>query len=209
MRARTYTDEEFIEAVKESVSVRQVLAKLNLKHTGGNYQQFYRNVESLGLDTSHFTGQIHHTPQTAWNKKDISTYLVIGKTKGLSPRQRNFIFENNLLGTKCVWCSLQDNWNGKPLKLQIDHINGNRRDNRLENLRLLCPNCHSQTETYGGNNKKLNNIANGTEPDIKLNDRRVSYKKDCIDCGKKVYREALRCKACNNKYVSNSAAPRT
>lgn len=160
MKPRTYTDEEFIEAVKTSVSVRQVLTKLKLKFTGGNYQHFYSTVKKLQLDTNHFTGQAHCTSTEAWNKKDISNYLIIGPKKGLSPRQRNYIFKNNLLGDSCVWCGLKNTWNGKPLKLQIDHINGNRYDNTLENLRFLCPNCHSQTETFCGLNKKNNNIKN-------------------------------------------------
>lgn len=65
-----------------------------------------------------------------------------------------------LLRKQCYLCGLK-NWRGKPLSLHLDHVNGKKNDWRLDNLRLLCPNCHSQTETYGGKNKKPRRIANG------------------------------------------------
>ena len=63
------------------------------------------------------------------------------------------LLRNGLLPKACAHCGL-DEWRGKPLSLHIDHINGVKNDHRLENLRMLCPNCHSQTETYGGRNVK-------------------------------------------------------
>jgi hypothetical protein len=56
------------------------------------------------------------------------------------------------LKEKCYECGLSDTWNGKPITLEIDHINGNSLDHRVENLRLLCPNCHSQTSYFRGRN---------------------------------------------------------
>ena len=61
--------------------------------------------------------------------------------------------EEGLLENKCAWCGIKDEWNGKPITLQLDHINGINNDHRLENVRILCPNCHSQTETYCGRGK--------------------------------------------------------
>lgn len=67
-------------------------------------------------------------------------------------RLRDRLIKDGLLVEECAICHLSNIWNGLPLTLQLDHINGIHDDNRLENLRLLCPNCHSQTETFGGKN---------------------------------------------------------
>jgi hypothetical protein len=67
------------------------------------------------------------------------------------------IVKDNLLVYKCVKCEL-DSWQGETIVLDLDHINGNNRDNRLQNLRYLCPNCHSQTDTYKGRNKNSGKV---------------------------------------------------
>jgi hypothetical protein len=80
----------------------------------------------------------------------------------------------------CNICKLLPEWNGKPLILELDHINGISSDNTLSNLRLICPNCHSQTDTFCGKQNKL------------------KYK--CLSCGKKVSKNCSRCASCNKKY---------
>lgn len=196
---RKYTDQEFIEAVKNSFSIRTVLNLLNLKPTGGNYDTFYNKVKILNLDTSHFTGQGHSIPHPAWNKKSDEEIFHENSTRRLSPRERKRLLDKKVLGENCAKCNLGSLWQNEFIKLHIDHINGNPHDNRIENLRLLCPNCHSQTETYCGLNKKKNNIKNGTVFDEAEANRKCNFKNKCIDCDKLVYRESTRCRKCNNK----------
>ena len=62
------------------------------------------------------------------------------------------IMRDKLIEYKCFCCNLSDSWNGKMLSLQLDHINGINNDHRLENLRFLCPNCHTQQDTYAAKN---------------------------------------------------------
>ena|SRR5271154_6721323 len=87
----------------------------------------------------------------------LEDILVIGSDYDRGNLKKRLI-ENNLLKNECYVCGMGPEWNGKPLSLQIDHINGVSNDNRLENLRMLCPNCHSQTETYAGKRFKRNKI---------------------------------------------------
>lgn len=82
----------------------------------------------------------------------------------------------------CAICRLPTEWNGKPLTLRLDHINGIHNDNRLENLRWVCPNCDSQLDTYCGRNQK---------------DKKIHYY--CIDCGVEITGKALRCVKCDHK----------
>jgi hypothetical protein len=154
MRARTYTDEEFIAAVKASVSIRQALTLLKLKPAGGNYQAFNNTVKRLSVDTSHFTGMLWSKGKKVTLKRPIEDYL-----NNLQPIQsfklKSRLLRENIFTSECSCCFLSK-WLDKPIPLELDHINGNPNDNSLSNLRLLCPNCHALTTTYRGKNKKNN-----------------------------------------------------
>jgi 5-methylcytosine-specific restriction endonuclease McrA len=149
-KPRTYTDEEFINAVKESGSIRQVLQRLNLREAGGNYQCAKERIKKLDLDTSHFHGQLWSKGKKL-PKLPIESYLVEGKLTG-SHKLKLRLLREGIKTHQCESCGIVE-WMGSPAPLELDHINGNRYDNRLENLRLLCPNCHAQTDTYRGKNK--------------------------------------------------------
>lgn len=84
---------------------------------------------------------------------ELATLLVRGKVASTSYLKRRLIREG-VLKNECSECELAPMWNGRRLVLQLDHRNGDSEDNRRENLRLLCPNCHSQTDTYAGKNKR-------------------------------------------------------
>jgi hypothetical protein len=133
---KNYTDEDICLAVKNSKSIAQVLRLLDLVPVGGNYQTIKQKIATLNLDTSHFTGQ-------AWIPKG-SHVKSFDKLTGIVAVKKRLIEER---GHKCERCHLSS-WNELPLALEMDHIDGNRQDNSRENLRLLCPNCHSQTKTW-------------------------------------------------------------
>lgn len=154
-RKTRYTNEQLKLAVETSLSFRETLIKLGLcGDGGGNTYHLKEKVKILGIDTSHFLGQgFLKGRKHNWNKK----FPLEDKLKentfipGMSSFKKRLINEN-VLEEKCYKCNI-DEWQGEPLSLQLDHKNGDRNDNRKENLRLLCPNCHSQTTTFAGKNK--------------------------------------------------------
>jgi len=148
-----YTIENLNEAVKNSKSIRQVINKLGLKEAGGNYQSIKNRILEYNIDMSHFHGQLWSKGKTFLTDKRIKskyTYEDMFSSNSLISRDRlkKFIINNNLIKLSCCECGNNGEWNNKHLTLELDHINGVSNDNRLENLRFLCPNCHSQTPTF-------------------------------------------------------------
>lgn len=132
---RNYTDDDIIKYAKEVFSLAGLLKKLDLKPVGGNYANMKRNLQRLNIDTSHWTAQ-------GWNAgkqlKDWSQYTRVAHLK------KHLI---KIRGHQCECCKNTD-WLDKPIKLEVHHISGDRTDNSLNNLQLLCPNCHSFTDTW-------------------------------------------------------------
>jgi hypothetical protein len=153
---RKYTDQQFIDAVKNNFSVRNVLKELGVAPTGGSYKLFYSRVKKLNLTINHFTGQGHLKNKTHnWSvKTPIEEVLVEDSTYSNTSFLNKRLIKEGLLEEKCSIpeCGITE-WQGQKISLHLDHINGNNTDNRIKNLRLLCPNCHSLTPTYCGRNK--------------------------------------------------------
>jgi hypothetical protein len=155
VRIRRYTDEEIIDAVRSSFSIRQVLRTLHLSPTGCNYKGMYAHFARLGVDTSHFTGQGHLRGKThSWTpKRLLSDILIANSTYRDNHKLKRRLIRDGLLFNCCYECGIEPIWRGKPLVMVLDHINGDASDYRLENLRMLCPNCNSQQDTFAGRNK--------------------------------------------------------
>jgi Zn finger protein HypA/HybF involved in hydrogenase expression len=153
---KRYTESQLIEAVKNAISIAGVLKLVGLKPAGANYSNIKRHIKELQLDTSHWKGQGWNKGQNLGHRRDISEYLIdntlrIGPVIGSNALRKRLIKEG-FKRAECENCKLRE-WNGQPAPLELDHINGNHEDNRIENLQILCPNCHAQTETYRGKNK--------------------------------------------------------
>lgn len=154
MENRIYklTDNEFIDLVKSSLNISEVLFKLGYTTKGNSWgcSQIKQRMTDLNLSGSDFRGK----STSSQNKKINKTKLFCKGSKHSRTVLRKTIIRENLLPYKCAICGISE-WNGKTLSLELNHINGENNDNRLENLRFLCPNCHSQTDTYGARNQKI------------------------------------------------------
>jgi hypothetical protein len=148
------TDDE--DRVRQAIAANRSLAGA-IRALGGepndtNYKRIRRAIERYSLDTSHLAAPgcaQGGTMPSRW-RKPISDVLVEGSRAQTSKLRERLIAEG-LKARRCEACG-RDCWEGRPIPLELDHVNGKRTDNRLENLRLLCPNCHALTPTYRGRN---------------------------------------------------------
>lgn len=143
---KKYTDEQLELEVKNNYSLQEVLNKLKLI---GGHSRIKEKIIKLNLDTSHWFSKLIGARKKTCSLNDL--LVINGTTNSSGLRVR--LLNNGLLKYECYECKINE-WNKKSLSLQLDHINGTHNDNRLENLRLLCPNCHSQTPTYCGKKTK-------------------------------------------------------
>ncbi|MCW2681711.1 MAG: hypothetical protein JWM62_3112 [Frankiales bacterium] len=147
---RWYSTERLAEAVAASTSYAGVLRHLGVPQAGGSQAYLARRIRSDGLDTSHFTGQAYMRGATAPQRLRPEQVLVVrptGSRRVSTPLLRRVMLESGV-PLRCAVCGLGAEWQGQPLTLVIDHVNGDWLDNRLPNLRFLCPNCHAQTATW-------------------------------------------------------------
>lgn len=151
---RHWTDDDLIAAVRVSRSISEVQRGLGYKASGGMHRFISAHIRRVGANTDHFTGQ-------AWlrGKKGVKTcpsrpleeVLVANSTYLNSGNLRRRLIREGLNERRCEICGL-DTWREEQLPLALDHINGDPCDNRIENLRILCPNCHALTDTWCGRN---------------------------------------------------------
>jgi len=154
MRKRSWTKKQLQKAASQSTSIRQIISKLDLKPAGGNYEQINKYLKLYKISTSHLKGQAWNKGLKGIGKPIISLEKILVKySRFQSFKLKKRLFKENLKNPKCELCG----WNKKSIDgripLELDHINGDRYDNRLSNLRILCPNCHSLQPTHRGLNK--------------------------------------------------------
>lgn len=164
--------EELIQLVKESSSLTEILRKQGKATSGAAFTVLKSKLEEYGIP--YFFIKEKSIP------KEIPLSEILKENRPyLSNRLKKRLIQEGLKENVCEICGQKAEWNNMPLQLQLDHINGNHNDNRLENLRIICPNCHTQTETFGN--------------------KRTKSHKYCIDCGKEICLTSTRCNSCARK----------
>lgn len=145
----TVTKNKLIELVKSSNTYAEVLEKLGYGTArNGLYTTLKTKIVNWNIDVSHMT---HY--RKCNNERATSETLFIKNSPHHRNTLRRYILNHKVIPYKCAICGNTGVWNGCSLTLTLDHINGNHNDNRLENLRFICPNCDSQQNTYGKKNK--------------------------------------------------------
>lgn len=171
-----YSTEELKQIVQNSYSYKEALQKIGYSYYGGtNLELIKRVLKEKEIDCSHFTnlrkGFIKRTEENTFIENSTASQATLRKK----------YYDGHYSEYKCSICGI-NTWNGKSLILRLDHINGNNHDDRLENLRWVCPNCDSQLDTFCRGHKNT-----------------LVKKYYCIDCGKEIGSTSTRCVACEQK----------
>jgi len=174
-----YSKAELKKAIKYANSYRGTIRNLNIAINGGNYKTLKKYIELWNLDISHWTSNRAFSP-----KKTLKEILVVSSSFDSSNLKKRLLKEG-ILEERCFFEDCPSykisSWRGRPMTYHLDHINGIRDDNRIENVRILCIVCHSHTDTYGSKNFSRP----GRSPN------------NCINCNIKISRGASRCIKCS------------
>jgi len=168
-KKRSWSDEDLKKAVRSSKSIRSVLIKLGLVPAGGNYRHVSASIKVLDLDIGHFTGM-------GWRKDKKFDFIPRKKLIDILKKNSDFqsfklkkrLFMAGLKKPKCEFCDWAEVSKDGRIPVELDHINGDRYDNRIENLRILCPNCHSLQPTHRGKNQKRRGGEIGRRATLKM-----------------------------------------
>ena len=170
-----FSKEELQQIVESSSSMKEVIDKLGYAtHSGSNNNTVKSRLEKYNIDISHFTFKkgIERNEENIFIKDSTASQATL----------RRWYVKGEYTPYICSICGQEPIWQGKELTLILDHINGSNHDDRLENLRWVCPNCNQQLDTTNGKNRKI-----------------LTKHYYCIDCGKEISGKSVRCRACHSK----------
>ena len=153
-RRLSYTEEQAREAIESSYSWAQSLRKLGLCSTGGGWRVLKKYAEIWGISTDHFDQARAREGHMRFQKRPIEELLVKHSNASRQNLKRR-LYQEGLKERRCEMCGQDEIWRGQPMALILDHINGVRDDNRLENLRIVCPNCAATLSTHCGRKNRI------------------------------------------------------
>lgn len=183
-----WTKENLEPIVKASKNYREVLEKLMIRSAGGNFRTLKKYLLLHNIDTDHFISSNNYDAMVRFsilNKKPLDEVLVENSNYCRSSLKRR-LYKEGILKRECCLCGQDENWNGMKISLILDHINGIHNDNRLENLRIVCPNCNAGLDTFAGKNTNKRKYYCGCGAEI------VKHSSTCITCMGKKKRRAER-----------------
>ena len=208
-RVNKFTKEQIIEVVKNNdkwIDIMKAFGYISCAHV----EHIKTKLVNLGIDFSHVDTH-YDRPK---NCIPLSEILVVDSNYNCMYLLRKRLKKELGWEHKCVVCNNTE-WNNQPIPIQIDHINGDHFDNRIENLRFLCPNCHAQTDTYCGKNMKVckenklkkkekkNNASKTKSTKETKSTKKTKPKEVCPDCNKELKNDSTRCRECYEKDLVN------
>ena len=182
-------ENEFKKIIMDSTSFQEVARKLGYKsYSGGTAKLLKKRVEELNISIGHF--HLHTEDRV---NRNVQNVFVQNSTVAQATLRRWYL-KGEYSPYICSICGLEPEWQGKPLSLILDHINGDNHDDRIENLRWVCPNCNAQLPTTGSKNVK----------------KRIYVRNPCFcnDCGKEISYGATRCPECYQKTIQDKPVTR-
>jgi len=174
-----YSKENLEKMVNESNNFSDVTRKLGLRPFYGNRQTVKKYIKLFNINTNHFRN--YGTTNRNKNKKKLEDILVENSTYIYTSNLKEKLYNAGLKKRLCEICNQGEIWNNKKISLILDHINGVNNDNRIENLRIVCPNCNATLPTHGGKN-------------VKHNEKKITKCK----CGVITYGNNKTCISCSN-----------
>lgn len=184
MKPIQYTYDQVKIAVDNSISIREFLTNIGLKVNNGNYRKAESITRFYGLELNKYDNQSEYASNQNRDRSKLSdeVFFCDGVLRSGPSIKRRLILDHGV-EDKCCECGQLPWWNGKRLTLQVDHIDGNRFNNLISNLRILCPHCHTQTETYSN--------------------KRTKQEYKYCSCGLRISKRSAHCRDCANKLVGS------
>lgn len=146
---------DFRQLISDSNTYKEALRELGLEYqTGGNYKTLKKRIQEEKVDVSHIEKNKKTFRGGFTRKKVPLSELLVKGLECQTTRLKQRLVKDGILEDRCSKCGTCNIWQGEPLALQLDHIDGNHTNNTLENLRIMCPNCHTQTTTFSGRNRR-------------------------------------------------------
>lgn len=183
-----FTEQELREAVAASLCYSDVLRRLGMRPAGGNHRTIQKYVRAWGISTAHFDPNAARARATSSRARPLVDLLVVGSTFSRGHLKER-LYAAGIKRRECEMCGQGEIWNGHRIALILDHINGIATDNRIENLRIVCPNCAAALPTHCGRNKAM------IEP------------RTCVGCGASFRARASRQSYCSKECGAHAPPP--